>query len=567
MSNYKARHKHHDCFTELSPEALSYAQGVLSDWGYLNLPAIVTGEVELTPALIQALTEYAHTWEPSMRLDFNGRNQVSDLFILLVRRSCGVPDLGHGGPSVTLFGPPGGRWGRGNLTYNINASGANVSQNFVDTILATAFQKWKTVVPHFTFTRVNGNADIKIKFGDETLDSQFGKPGGVAGRGFYPERGDLYFDSKEDWTTFNFLLEVAMHEIGHVLGLSHSTSRSSLMYPYDTGLTDLDSETIEAIQSLYGWQPQISLNDRSSDNGPSLAYGGAMSFIPSLSGALYMAWRGSRGDNGVYWSSFQGTNWSPQERIPGIGSQHGPALATGVTSSRPDGVPVTSLFMAWDGVPGDNGIYFAQNPNPSFNGWFSQQRVDGVGTSDRPALALFDNKMRMAWKGISGDPAIYWSTFDGNGWSPQQRILGRGTSHGPAMAVLGNRLYMFWKGMNDDTRVFSAWIDNDSNAIWQAQREVMYVSSDREGNTPHPIGTSDRPSAIDRGEEIILAWKGVPSDQGLWFAPFRNDELSGQINVPGVGSSTGPSIAAFDTLYLAWKGVSGDVGLYYSRMG
>jgi hypothetical protein len=567
MSEYEPRHKHDDCFTELSTEALSYAQGVLSDWGYLNLPTTVPKEVQLTPALVEALTEYDQTWAPSLTFDINNRNRVRDILILLQTRTCGVPDLGHGGIHFTSFGAPGGRWGHGNLTYNINVRGANVSQNFVDGILATAFQRWQAVVPFFTFTQVNGNADIKIKFGDETLDASFGKPGGVAGRGFYPERGDLFLDSKEDWTTFNLLLEVAMHEIGHVLGLSHSTSRSSLMYPYDTSLTDLDAETIEAIQSLYGWQPQIPLNDRGSDNGPSLAEGGAMSLLASQSGGLYMAWKGVPGDVGVYWSRFQGTAWSPQERIPGIGSKHGPALASGFTSTRADGTPVTSLFMAWDGVPRDDGIYYAQNLNPSFFGWSNQQRVDGVGTSDRPALALFDNKMRMAWKGIPGDPAIYWSTFDGNGWSPQQRILGRGTSHGPALVVLGNRLYMFWKGMDNDTRVFSAWIDDQPNAIWQAQREVMYVSADSEGNTPHHIGTSDRPSAVVRGDAIILAWKGVPSDQGLWFAPFRNDELSGQINVPGVGSSAGPTIAFFDALYLAWKGVDGDNGLYYSRLG
>jgi hypothetical protein len=478
-------------------------------------------------------------------------------------RRCGVPDPSSGGILPAAFGSPGGRWSRGSLTYNVNASGClGLTPNEVNTGMASAFQQWQAVAPFFSFSQVSGNADIQIQFGGTNLNLDFGQPGGVSGSATYPESGRLSFDSSEIWTS-NFFLRIALHEIGHVLGLAHSTSRSSVMYPYAT-MSVIDTETKRSIEGLYGWQPQIPLGDRGSVEGPSLAVVGG----PAVSLRPYMAWRGVSGDDGIYWSSFDGNGWSPQKPIQGTGSSHGPILAVGFTRNRADGVPVTGLFMAWDGVSGDDAIYFAENLDPTFFDWTAQQPIDGVGTSERPALALFNGRIYMAWKGVSGDSAIYWSSFDGNGWSPQQQIPGRGTSHGPSLAVLNDRLYMFWKGIEDDSNVFSAWIDDQPNAIWQAQRVVAYTEAKAKGNVEIRIGTSSRPAACVRNNAIVLAWKGVSNDTGLYFAYLQNDEWSGQINVAGVGSSSGPGIATLNgRLYMAWKGIPDDTGLYYSWLG
>jgi hypothetical protein len=340
------------------------------------------------------------------------------------------------------------------------------------------------------------------------------------------------------------------------------------MYPFGNG-TVIDGETLRAIQDLYGWLPQVPLTDRGSVERPSLAVAGPMSIGAAFSGTLYMAWRGVAGDDDVYWSHLDdGDVFSPQQKIEGIGSAHGPCLASGFMTRR-DGSATNGLFMAWDGVPGDDAIYFAQNPDPAFSAWPGQQRIDGVGTSDRPALAYFNGAMRMAWKGIPGDSTIYWSSFDGSGWSPQQAIPGRGTSHGPSLVVWRDRLYMFWKGVDDDTRVFYAWIGNSSNSIWQAQREVVFSESQTAGIEAINIGTTHAPAATVRGDRIVLAWKGIPGDTGLYFATLEdNGEWSGQVRVPDVGTSHGPAVADLEgRLYMAWKGIPGDSGLYYSRLG
>jgi hypothetical protein len=61
------------------------------------------------------------------------------------------------------------------------------------------------------------------------------------------------YDDSETWT-HNWLLEVALHEIGHALGLDHSTIKGELMYPYSSGgaVTFPTPDDIRRMQRFYG---------------------------------------------------------------------------------------------------------------------------------------------------------------------------------------------------------------------------------------------------------------------------------------------------------------------------
>lgn len=45
---------------------------------------------------------------------------------------------------------------------------------------------------------------------------------------------------------------VATHELGHALGLAHSSSRDSVMYPEDYGNTDLTAADLAGLRQVYG---------------------------------------------------------------------------------------------------------------------------------------------------------------------------------------------------------------------------------------------------------------------------------------------------------------------------
>ena len=49
------------------------------------------------------------------------------------------------------------------------------------------------------------------------------------------------------------LFQTALHEIGHILGLKHSTVDGRIMYPYlQNALHTLHDDDIDSVQALYG---------------------------------------------------------------------------------------------------------------------------------------------------------------------------------------------------------------------------------------------------------------------------------------------------------------------------
>lgn len=545
----------------------SELQNTLVDQGLLLREAVrdIHMEEDISPqiakALDQGLTHFSGGDQIDWRERISDRLRWGDVLGSLQDRTgrgfCGTPDRG-GTIGPRTFGSPGGRWPQGILTFSVNAAGCNLPAPTVNAIIQQAFALWQGVTTFFNFTQVASGGNIQLQFGGAALDSRFGSPGGVAGSGAYPPGGTVFLDSAEVWTN-GLLLGVALHEIGHALGLAHSNSSSSLMYPFGGGVAVIDAESAGALRALYGWPPQTPLTDRATTDRPALAVAGQATFTSS-SFSLFSAWKGSQGDQGLWWSALVGQRWSPQERIPGVGSSLGPSM-----TSVPAGDGRTGLLMAWKGVEGDSGIYYASNPGPT--GWSGQSRVANVGTSARPALAAFNGVPWMAWKGISGDSGLYWSRFVNGNWVPQKRVTGVGTSDGPALVVFNNFLYMFWKGIAGDASIYYSRIGPATNAIWDAQNPVTFTVSDTGGQRRIFVGTTNGPSATVRGNRIFLAWKGVEGDTSIWFSLFDGAEFSGQIPVPGVGTSNGPGVCTFNgQTHLLWQGIPGDRGIYWSRL-
>ncbi|XP_076968167.1 matrilysin [Tamandua tetradactyla] len=184
----------------------------------------------------------------------------SQMIKLMQRPRCGVPDVAK----YSLF-PGGSKWTSKEVTYRIVSYTRDLPHIRVDQLVAKAFNMWSKEIP-LRFKRVRwGTADIMIGFarGAHGDFYPFDGPGNTLAHAFAPGSGlggDAHFDEDERWSDdtglgINFLF-VATHELGHSLGLHHSSDPNDVMYPtYGYGDAQdfkLSQGDIKAIQEIYG---------------------------------------------------------------------------------------------------------------------------------------------------------------------------------------------------------------------------------------------------------------------------------------------------------------------------
>lgn len=161
------------------------------------------------------------------------------------------------------------KWNKYNLTYYIYNSSNHLTYSERETAIQNAFQTWSSC-SRFSFTQLTSpeNADITIKWaaGDHGDGHPFDGVGGssnVLAHASYPAPDggsyscQLHFDDAEDWSVDGSGIDletIALHEIGHILGIAHSDVFGSIMYPTYYGIKrTLTDDDCQAIWDLYGY--------------------------------------------------------------------------------------------------------------------------------------------------------------------------------------------------------------------------------------------------------------------------------------------------------------------------
>ena len=103
-------------------------------------------------------------------------------------------------------------------------------------------QVWSEYTDLVFIQKKSGQVHIEIRFekGEHGDGDPFDGPGGTLAHAYFPVYGgDAHFDDAEQWTIDSFrgtnLFQVAAHEFGHSLGLSHSDVKAALMAPFYRG--------------------------------------------------------------------------------------------------------------------------------------------------------------------------------------------------------------------------------------------------------------------------------------------------------------------------------------------
>jgi len=319
-----------------------------------------------------------------------------------------------------------------------------------------------------------------------------------------------------------------------------------------------------------------------------------------------------------------------QENVPGVGTTAAPSWTVH------DG---NSVWLAWKGSGTDTGIYVSSAPSlqPGSNGVYAftgQAKVLEIGTSASPAIASLNGTLYLFYKGAS-DNYINWATMASGSstWVDQHRlVLGNSviatnnnqnpqTSAGPTVVAANNCLYLFYKGADDNMIRWTVTSGGANPGLWafetvvntpngnplttvspavalQGQTINLVIKGQSDGNLywmtyATPVNSSDNnldlqtngawtaqtqifsgvsayaPALVCDGNGVIwLAWTG--SNGGVSFGGIQNNRWIGPSNRLGIGSSDRPALISTGndntTIMMAWKGAAGDGGIYYGTM-
>ena len=167
-----------------------------------------------------------------------------------------------------------GKWEKQTIAWALESWPSQLSLEQARSALSAAFEQWEQH-SGLTFQQVGTVAEADIVFstqptGDHGDSCSFGAS--TIAHSFFPHptfpvcpHGKLHFNQEykftTSWRATNWqpidYQSLALHEIGHALGLAHSANNKSVMWKFYVGSRrTLHDDDIAGVQELYGGPPQ-----------------------------------------------------------------------------------------------------------------------------------------------------------------------------------------------------------------------------------------------------------------------------------------------------------------------
>lgn len=554
---------------------LGEVQNFLKRYGYLEYEAPLQAGA-LDEKTVRALSRYKqrHGLPAMAKLDAPTRS-------LMALHRCGLPDL-LDPLSFSTIGP----WNRRKLTFAFGPLSSQLGATEVRSAVINAFKTWEAAGVGLMFKEVSpaANPDIQVEW-RPVADPDHSMVGGNLAHADFPPGFSIivsapplpihYDDEETLWANGAVpdaydIQTVALHEIGHCLGLLHSSVQDSVMYPVvspEFTRWELQPDDLEGIRALYPYTTIRShVATRNRDGRLEIFSIGADSAVWDLS---------QTGVNTESWSVLRSLGNSVKE-IASVRNADGrlQIFAIGANNAVVHNRQTQAGVSTWSGwrnlvgavkhiaaalnSDGRLEIFGIGMDNALLNNWQTQAGANAwsgwnrLGGSIRALCAIINTDGRLEVFGIGMDSALLniWQTQPHAGpWSGWNR-LGGGIKQIAADRNADGRLEVFAIGL--DNAVWNIWQTRPHAGPWSGWNSLgggvkqIVVAGNADGRLEiFAIGTDNAVWTKSQSGPSAGPWTPWNRLGGVvkQISAARNQD--GRLEVFGIGSD--------DNLYHIWQ--------------
>ena len=344
------------------------------------------------------------------------------------------------------------------FTYRFINGTNDLAGNAERQAIQNAFATWAAATG-ITFTQVNAApSDFEIEWATGTHGgaghTAFDGVGNVLAHAFYPppsggrDTGQMHFDDSEVWAltggTNTDLEAVALHEIGHLLGLDHTSDNTAVMFAfYSAGLVNLTTDDLRRIRRLY---PRGRLWHSIRDGNPWTQFAdveraagerGNFSTVACASMGRQLHVCGITDDGRLWHSIREGNPWTQFADVEGAAGERGRFVnvACAAMGNQLHVCAITDDGRLWHSI---------RQGNP----WSPFADVESAagerGRFVHVTCAAMNNQLHVC--AITDDGRFWHSIREGNPWTQFADIEGaageRGQFISASCAAMGNQLHV-----------------------------------------------------------------------------------------------------------------------------